>query len=119
MFAFIKKALTGTPWPSPAHAEVTFDDHELVHTTTSGTTATIPWADLTRVQIVTTNAGPFACDLFWRLTANGTEHTIASEAHGTDLLLERLQALPGFNNEAVIEAMGSTHHATFEVWARS
>jgi len=34
-------------------------------------------------------------------------------------LLVRLQQLPGFNNEAVIKAMGSTTHNKFVCWKRT
>ena len=34
-------------------------------------------------------------------------------------LLSRLQQLPGFDNEAVIKAMGSTNNAKFLCWKRT
>jgi hypothetical protein len=36
-----------------------------------------------------------------------------------DALLQRLQALPGFDNKAVIEAMGCTQDAAFLCWRRT
>jgi hypothetical protein len=39
-------------------------------------------------------------------------------ATGDRLLLERLQALPGFDNNAVIEAMSSTSRRRFLCWQR-
>jgi len=39
-------------------------------------------------------------------------------AKGDKEILQRLQDLPGFNNEAVIEAMGSTEKRIFLCWEK-
>jgi hypothetical protein len=72
---------------------------------------------LDEVVIVTTSDGPFAEDLFWVLRSGDREEVIPS-GYATNLL-ETLQRLPGFDNEAVIRAMGSTSDARFIVWRRS
>jgi hypothetical protein len=43
---------------------------------------------------------------------------IPQGATGHKRLLERLQELPGFDNEAVIRAMASTSNDTFVAWVR-
>ena len=88
-----------------------------------GQTERIAWDDLRRVEIVTTDEGPFLEDVFWVLTAaDGGCLTIPQGAGGdnTAALLERLgPRLPGFDHEAVIRAMGSTENARFLCWQRA
>jgi hypothetical protein len=44
---------------------------------------------------------------------------ITQEAEGADKLLEALQKLPGFDNDAVIKAMSSTSNAKIVCWKRN
>lgn len=75
-------------------------------------------AKLDEVVIITTSDGPFAEDLFWVLRSGDRQEVIPSGAPDAASLLEALQKLPGFDNEAVIAAMGSTSDARFVVWRR-
>lgn len=78
----------------------------------------VAWADLVAVSIRTTGAGPFEDDFFWELTSkHGSTTSVGSETEGVDILLERLQRLPGFDNEAVVAASASTEEARFACWA--
>jgi len=76
----------------------------------------LPWADLTAVEIFTTDEGPFVEDVFWVLHGAGRQCVVPQSAEGHRELLIRLQRLPRFNNRAVIEAMGCAGNARFEVW---
>jgi hypothetical protein len=79
----------------------------------------VTWVEVTAVILLTTNTGPFEDDMHWRLhRSNGTVLTVGSETAGIDLLLERLQRLPGFDNEAVVAASASTENAVFPCWSR-
>lgn len=78
----------------------------------------LAWSELAEVEIVTTDDGPFADDVFWVLHGGGKGLVVPQTAAGTDALLERLQALPGFRNEAVIQAMGSDGPGRFLCWRR-
>ncbi len=78
----------------------------------------VSWAALESVRVVTTGAGPFAPDVFWVLEGGGAKCVVPLGASGEPALLERLQALPGFDNEAFIKAMGSAEDASFPVWRR-
>jgi hypothetical protein len=78
----------------------------------------VSWAALESVRVVTTGSGPFAPDVFWVLEGGGTKCVVPLGASGEPELLERLQALPGFDNEAFIKAMGSSEDASFPVWRR-
>lgn len=91
-------------------------DEALAYENPDGTTETIGWDQLNRVEVVTTDEGPFLPDSFWVLTGNQTQCTIAQGAQNENLLLERLQTLPGFDNDGLISAMGSTANARFLCW---
>ena len=84
-----------------------------------GGTVTLAWADVAAVSIRTTDTGPFEDDLLWELhRAGGEVVTVGSETEGIGALLERLQRLPGFDNEAVVAAATSAQNAVFPCWPR-
>ena len=86
-----------------------------------GVEESIRWDDLAEVGIVTTSDGPASEDLYWILLESDrkTGCAVPHGAEGTDVLLEALQKLPDFDNEVVIEAMGSIDEAKFTCWKRS
>ena len=100
----------------PPKAFVTFDGPEVVCRTAGEATGSIPWDALEQVEIVTTDRGPWVCDVFLVLRGGGHACVVPQESQGFGPLLERLQALPGFDNLAVIEAMGSGENAAFLCW---
>lgn len=75
-------------------------------------------ADLAAVVIETNDSGPWGDDVVWHLMgrAEGSALSIPQSAKDFAPLLERLQSLPGFDNEAVIEAMGSAALNAFLCW---
>ena len=98
---------------------VSYDEESIVRRLSDGRTEVIRWDDIQRVSIVTTDDGPFTDDVFWVITGENGGCLVPSETHGAKELLHRLQLLPNFKNEAVIEAMGSTERAEFICWQRS
>lgn len=84
----------------------------------SGKVEAITWEGLRIVILATTDDGPFSPDVFWMLGDSEIRCTIPQGATGESALLSRFQSLPGFNNEAVIAAMGSTEPAEFVCWKR-
>lgn len=78
----------------------------------------VAWDDLRRVEILTTDQGPFVPDVFWVLHGTESGCLIPQGATGEEELLRRLQGLPGFRNEAVIEAVPSTANRRFLCWER-
>ena len=84
-----------------------------------GKQETVLWSELQNVTIMTTDEGPFSDDVFWVLSGSETGCLVPSEAEGMKELLPRLQQLPGFDNEAVIRAMGSTGNEKFLCWRRN
>lgn len=74
---------------------------------------------LVGVAIRTTDAGPFAEDIFWELTdETGVQVLIPTGAENAAALLDVLEVLPGFKTMAVVHAMGSTENARFQIWRR-
>ena len=79
----------------------------------------VRWDDLKLVGIETTDEGPYLADVFWYLVGEQSSCLVPLGASGENALVERLQALPGFDNEALIEAMSSTSNRKFVCWQRS
>jgi hypothetical protein len=99
---------------------VSFTAEAVTRTRPDGVAESIRWDGLHEVGIVTTDEGPFAEDVFLLLlSADGKSGCAVPQlADGFAGLLARLQELPGFDNEAVIRAMGSTANARFVCWKR-
>lgn len=116
--AAVRSASAARP-PRPKD-KVAFDDTRVVVHRADGGTESVDWKDLVEVGIVTTDEGPWLDDVLWRLVpADGkTGCVVPSEAEGMPALLERLQQLPGFDNEALARAMGCTSNAAFVCWKR-
>jgi hypothetical protein len=85
-----------------------------------GVQETVRWDDLAEVGIITTDEGPWSEDVLWLLIGSDGKSgcAVPQGAEGADELLVALQKLPGFDNEAVIKAMGSTSNAKFLCWRR-
>ena len=94
---------------------VELSDEGVRRRTGRGETEEVRWTELIAVEVVTTDDGPAAEDVFFVLhgSAGGC---VVPQGQMPEGLLERLQALPGFDNEVLIEAMASVDHATFTCW---
>lgn len=97
---------------------VRLSDSEVVCDRPDGKVERVAWNDLQKVEVVTTDEGPFVADVFWVLHGSDGGCAIPSSATGEKEFLERLQALPGFNNGAVIEAMACCDNRRFLCWQR-
>src|SRR6185295_15649609 len=108
MFGFLKRK------SAPV---TTIDDRGVRRVLGSGKIEAVEWKDLVEVQIVTTDEGPFVDDVFFLLVgADGKGCCVPQGAPGSERLLERLQGLPGFDNDQVIRAMGCAENARFVCW---
>ena len=74
------------------------------------------WEELRRVELVTTDTGPFLTDVFWVLHGPNSVCVIPQGATGERELLRRLQELPGFRHEVVIDAMSCVANRAFLCW---
>jgi hypothetical protein len=98
----------------------TIDDRGVRRILGSGKIEAVEWKDLVEVQIVTTDEGPFVDDVFYLLIgAHDTGCVVPQEDPQSAALLERLQALPDFDNGKVIEAMTCVENARFVCWKKA
>lgn len=125
IFLWLSRARTGTRRPGrlmpEALVRVGFDEDEIHCTYPEGVLRRLAWSDITRVDIRTTSEGPFLPDVFWGIHAGGDTPPILfpQGATGEPELLQTLQRkLPGFDNEALVRAMGSTADRSFLLWSR-
>lgn len=98
---------------------VSFDDDSVVCQRPNGLVERVRWSDLQVVFIQTTEAGPAVDDVFWVLGGGDSGCVVPSESIGMSKLLERLQQLPGFDNNAVISAMTCAENREFICWKRT
>lgn len=84
-----------------------------------GRDAFVRWDELERVEIVTTDDGPWAEDVFWLLRTRTGGLVVPGESEVAYALLGWFERLPGFDHAAVIEAMGCADHARFLAWKRA
>jgi len=84
-----------------------------------GKEESVTWKALKAVVIETNDTGPWGADVLWLLLDE--EHVLCIIPQGADgemELLDRLLALPGFDYEAMIKAMGSISNRMFLCWER-
>lgn len=98
--------------------EIVFDDDGARRLYRGETTHRVNWAELERVAIRTTDDGPFAEDLFWVLLGSRGTGFVIPSALVPDGLVTRLQQLPGFDNDAVVQAMQSIEENVFVAWRK-
>lgn len=97
---------------------VTMTDALISCARSSGKVESVAWDDLKEVAIITNDEGPFAIDVMWLLVGNESGCVVPLGATGEAALVEKLQTLPGFDNEVMIEAMSSTVNRKFVCWQR-
>ena len=118
MFESIRSKLRAWGQTLKTRERVIVDDDGITRARRDGLVEYVAWDALSRVDIATTSEGPWVDDVFWLLFAGDHGCVVPSEADGMSELLLRLQQLPGFDNDAVIRAMGCTDDELFPVWSR-
>ena len=95
------------------------DDQGVTFADRDGSVARVLWGELTKVEIVTTDHGPYAEDVFALLHSEQRDCVVVpSDVDGWGGILEHLEKLPEFNSHAVCEALCCTSNARFAVWKR-
>lgn len=75
---------------------------------------------LTRVEIVTSDLGPFEGDIVWVLhSEDAPPLSIPAGATGAQRIHDALLALPGMDFRRIVEAMGSVENRLFVIWQRA
>jgi hypothetical protein len=75
----------------------------------------LPWRDVLEVRVETNDAGPYDEDFFLVVIARGRP-PLRIPSTLVHRVLDRIQQLPGFDNDALIKAASSTEKATFMCW---
>lgn len=80
----------------------------------------IAWEALQQVTIFTTSDGPWDEDVFWAFYTERDEPALVlpSEVWSGDSLRSLVDHLPGFDDEQLKQAVGSTTDAAFLVWKK-
>ncbi|GAB4583454.1 hypothetical protein [Nocardia sp. NPDC127526] len=99
-------------------AGVEINDTFVRRTLANGRVEEVAWTELAEVRIITTADGPFAEDVFFVLIGATGKGCVVPHSAADTAFLARLQALPGFDNDKVIEAMCSVTDKQFLVWRR-
>lgn len=103
--------------PKAQSRTVTVDDDGVRRTLADGSEESVAWEELSSVVIRVIPEGPWKEDVFLMLAgANGQGTAVPSGDPAADALIERLQSLPGFDNERFIEAMTTDADEAYVVW---
>jgi hypothetical protein len=104
--------------PSAQSRSVSVDDTGVRRQLADGSEEAVTWSELTAVVIRVIPEGLSKEDVFFMLAgANGKGTAIPSADPAADALIERLQTLPGFDNEKFIEAMTTDADEIYVVWS--
>jgi hypothetical protein len=97
---------------------VSLSNAEITNSRPDGVIERLPVRDLREVAIETNTSGPWGADVWWLLTGTAPDARCAypGGATGEQTMLQWLQKLPGFDEKAVINAMGCTSNARFVCW---
>ena len=99
---------------------VTVDPTRIACRRPDGKVEAVDWTALEAVIIETNDTGPWGADVLWLLVGRDGRSgcVIPQGATGEGELLDALQRLSGFDNDALIAAMGSTDNRQFLCWRR-
>ncbi len=98
---------------------VAVSETDVICSRPDGTTESVKWNDLQRVEILTTEDGPFTPDVFWVLYGTTDGCVIPWGATGEKELMHRLQALPEFRNDVIVNAASLTTNNQLLCWQRT
>ena len=112
-----RRRVSSNAYPE-ASCVVEFDSLEVRCSCPNGNVERVSWQELKGVILRNTNAGPVEPDVFWILVGNEGGCVIPQGAVGEAQLLQQLQKLPGFSNEAVIASAACTDTRDFLCWER-
>jgi hypothetical protein len=103
--------------PQAKSRSVSVDDTGVRRQLADGSEESVTWAELSAVVVRVIPEGPWKEDVFLMLAAaDGTGTAVPSGDPAADVLIERLQSLPGFDNEKFVEAMTTDADKAYVVW---
>lgn len=96
---------------------VSVDDTGVRRRLADGSEEAVAWTELQSVMVRVIPDGPWNEDVFFMLVGNDGKGTaVPSGDPAADALIERLQTLPGFDNDKFIEAMTTDADQAYVVW---
>ena len=109
-------------WFKKKHAQerVECDGTKIVRHVPDGSIESIEWSELNEIRIITTDEGPWAEDAYWLFIGIDESEgcVIPNGAEGFSKLFDYFEKMPGFNDDIVVKAMGSTNNSSFTVWKK-
>lgn len=81
-------------------------------------TEVIEWAQLQKIKLINTDAGPWAPDIWLTLTDKGSSCFIPQGCEGFDKVFAIVSKYKGFRLENVTKSMAYTENAEFLLWER-
>ena len=102
-----------------ALCRVTCDETGIAFSRPKAPSEHLSWAELAVVEVHTNDTGPSGTDVWFVLGGDHGYLSVPQGATGDDELVRRLQALPGFDDAALIEAMTCTDNRVFRCWTRA
>ena len=98
---------------------VSISGGEIINQRPEGKVERVAISDLKAVIIETNDTGPWGADVWWILVGSEKNGCVFPQgATGEGDILKVVQALPGFDNEAFINAMKSTDNQRFLCWKK-
>jgi hypothetical protein len=117
---FWLRVRAGPPAPGTPF-RIDYDETSIGVTDNFGERHVVRWDDLEKVAIRIADDGPAGADVFWGLQTQSSDHVLVFPEGATyeaELISEMTRRLPGFNNDEVMHAMGSTSNGLFVVWQK-
>lgn len=105
----------GKLYPESAFS-VTATPEQLQVQSPEGEIGTLSMSDLQEIIVETNDTGPWGADVWWHLIGPNSRLSYPQGATGESAALEILQKLPGFDDQQLIQAMGSTSNKIFICW---
>lgn len=103
--------------PQARSRSVSVDDIGVRRQLADGSEESVTWAELSSVVIRVIPEGPWKEDVFLMLAGtDGNGTAVPSGDPAADALIERLQSLPGFDNDKFVEAMTTDADEAYLVW---
>ena len=114
LFEWLKTRFTSRS--GEGDTQLAIDESGVVCRRPSGTVESIARGDLQTVTIKTIDGGPFAADVLYVLSGAKGGCIVPQSVPESGELLERLQKLLDFDNNAVISAIECTENDEFLCW---
>ncbi|RMI31704.1 hypothetical protein [Nocardia stercoris] len=100
-------------------AGVEINDSFVRRTLDNGRIEEVLWHELHEVRIITTSDGPFTEGVFFVLIGVRGNGCVVPNSAADRAFRSRLSALPGFDNQRVIQALRTPSDQQYSVWRRA